>query len=187
MNSTDCPLTFNVSPEKSFSYGFAIHSIHQCSSKPLSEMFGYATNMRSSTQGRATYSMHFARYEEVPRSEADEIIARLRILAMFPAAIMAVIRGRLPRQFGIKGVAPNLLLAQPLDPIREFVVQPWAHAIWAETSEANVLRDLQATSDQPIVAVRRLASPLPVDQARAACDVLQRDLAAIGQFAGYVV
>jgi elongation factor G len=43
---------------------------------PLSEMFGYATNMRSSTQGRATYSMHFARYEEVPRSEADEIIAK---------------------------------------------------------------------------------------------------------------
>jgi elongation factor G len=43
---------------------------------PLSEMFGYATNMRSSTQGRATYSMHFSRYEEVPRSEADEIIAK---------------------------------------------------------------------------------------------------------------
>ena len=43
---------------------------------PLSEMFGYATNMRSSTQGRATYSMHFARYEEVPRSEAEEIIAK---------------------------------------------------------------------------------------------------------------
>ena len=43
---------------------------------PLSEMFGYATNMRSSTQGRATYSMHFARYEEVPRSEAEEIVAK---------------------------------------------------------------------------------------------------------------
>ena len=43
---------------------------------PLAEMFGYATHMRSSTQGRAEYSMHFARYEEVPRSAADEIIAR---------------------------------------------------------------------------------------------------------------
>ena len=41
---------------------------------PLSEMFGYATQMRSNTQGRAEYSMHFARYEEVPRSKADEII-----------------------------------------------------------------------------------------------------------------
>jgi elongation factor G len=43
---------------------------------PLSEMFGYATNMRSLTQGRATYSMHFSRYEEAPRSVAEEIIAK---------------------------------------------------------------------------------------------------------------
>jgi elongation factor G len=45
---------------------------------PLSEMFGYATHMRSSTQGRATFSMHFARYEEAPRSVAEEIIARVQ-------------------------------------------------------------------------------------------------------------
>jgi elongation factor G len=45
---------------------------------PLSEMFGYATQMRSNTQGRATFSMHFARYEEVPRSVAEEIIARVQ-------------------------------------------------------------------------------------------------------------
>jgi len=45
---------------------------------PLSEMFGYATQMRSSTQGRATYSMHFKQYEEVPRSVAEEIIARVQ-------------------------------------------------------------------------------------------------------------
>ena len=45
---------------------------------PLSEMFGYATDMRSRTQGRATYSMHFARYEEVPRAVAEEIIARVQ-------------------------------------------------------------------------------------------------------------
>jgi elongation factor G len=43
---------------------------------PLAEMFGYATHMRSSTQGRAEYSMHFARYEETPRSVAEEIIGR---------------------------------------------------------------------------------------------------------------
>jgi elongation factor G len=45
---------------------------------PLSEMFGYATDMRSRTQGRATFSMHFARYEEAPRSVAEEIIARVQ-------------------------------------------------------------------------------------------------------------
>ncbi len=45
---------------------------------PLSEMFGYATDMRSRTQGRATYSMHFARYEEAPRSVSEEIIAKVQ-------------------------------------------------------------------------------------------------------------
>ncbi len=43
---------------------------------PLKEMFNYATYMRSSTQGRASYSMHFARYEEAPRAVSDEIIGR---------------------------------------------------------------------------------------------------------------
>jgi elongation factor G len=43
---------------------------------PLSSMFGYATDLRSRTQGRATYTMHFAHYEEVPKNIADEIIAR---------------------------------------------------------------------------------------------------------------
>ncbi|OFW02909.1 MAG: translation elongation factor G [Acidobacteria bacterium RIFCSPLOWO2_12_FULL_59_11] len=45
---------------------------------PLAEMFGYATEMRSRTQGRATYTMHFARYEEVPPTIREEIIARLQ-------------------------------------------------------------------------------------------------------------
>jgi elongation factor G len=47
-------------------------------SVPLSEMFGYATQMRSNTQGRATFSMHFAKYEETPRSVAEEIIAKVQ-------------------------------------------------------------------------------------------------------------
>jgi elongation factor G len=45
---------------------------------PLSEMFGYATDLRSRTQGRATYSMEFDRYEPVPKQIAEEIIARNR-------------------------------------------------------------------------------------------------------------
>jgi elongation factor G len=42
---------------------------------PLSTMFGYATTMRSLSQGRATYTMQFANYEEVPKALADEIVA----------------------------------------------------------------------------------------------------------------
>jgi elongation factor G len=43
-------------------------------SVPLSAMFGYATDLRSSTQGRATYTMQFDRYDEVPPSIAEEIV-----------------------------------------------------------------------------------------------------------------
>ncbi|HZI51800.1 MAG TPA: elongation factor G [Terriglobia bacterium] len=43
---------------------------------PLAMMFGYATDLRSRTQGRATYTMHFSHYEEVPKQIADEIIAK---------------------------------------------------------------------------------------------------------------
>jgi elongation factor G len=43
-------------------------------SVPLASMFGYATDLRSSTQGRANYSMQFDRYEEVPGSIAEEIV-----------------------------------------------------------------------------------------------------------------
>ena len=45
---------------------------------PLSEMFGYSTNLRSMTQGRATYTMQFAHYEETPRSIQQEIIAKVK-------------------------------------------------------------------------------------------------------------
>ena len=43
---------------------------------PLSEMFGYATDLRSKTQGRGTYTMQFAHYEEVPTNIADKILGR---------------------------------------------------------------------------------------------------------------
>ncbi len=43
---------------------------------PLSEMFGYATDLRSATQGRATYTMEFKKYAETPNNIAEEIIAR---------------------------------------------------------------------------------------------------------------
>ena len=45
---------------------------------PLSEMFGYATDLRSRTQGRASYSMHFDRYEPAPQNVSDEVVARMQ-------------------------------------------------------------------------------------------------------------
>ena len=45
---------------------------------PLSEMFGYATDLRSRTQGRGAFTMHFGQYEEVPKNIAEEIIAKVQ-------------------------------------------------------------------------------------------------------------
>ncbi len=43
---------------------------------PLSEMFGYATDLRSMSQGRAQYTMQFAAYEQAPKSVSEEIVAK---------------------------------------------------------------------------------------------------------------
>ena len=42
---------------------------------PLSEMFGYATDLRSKTQGRGNYSMFFDKYEQAPKSVQDKVIS----------------------------------------------------------------------------------------------------------------
>jgi len=53
--------------------GYQVATVHV----PLSEMFGYATDLRSQTQGRATYSMQFDHYDEVPQPMAEAIVARV--------------------------------------------------------------------------------------------------------------
>jgi len=58
--------------------GFQVVSVHV----PLAEMFGYATDLRSATQGRATYTMQFDHYDEVPKNLAEEIVARARGLTI---------------------------------------------------------------------------------------------------------
>ena len=48
------------------------------STVPLAEMFGYATDLRSRTQGRASYTMHFLRYEQTPAAISEEVVARVQ-------------------------------------------------------------------------------------------------------------
>jgi elongation factor G len=45
---------------------------------PLAEMFGYSTDLRSATQGRATFTMQFTSYDSVPANKAEAIIRRIR-------------------------------------------------------------------------------------------------------------
>ena len=52
--------------------GYQVVTVHV----PLAEMFGYATDLRSQSQGRATYTMQFDHYDEVPQQVAEQIVAR---------------------------------------------------------------------------------------------------------------
>ena len=45
---------------------------------PLSSMFGYATDLRSTTQGRAKYTMQFSNYDEIPKGISEDIIVKVR-------------------------------------------------------------------------------------------------------------
>lgn len=120
--------------------------------------------------------------------DADgDISLQLRRLALHPAAALAVIRIPPGKQFKLTGIAPNIILAQTLPAFGTFEPQAWAQAIWAETTDANTLTQLQTMFEIPIIAVRPLTTPQPLANARAACDELQRDIASLGQFAGYVV
>jgi hypothetical protein len=112
---------------------------------------------------------------------------RLRNLALHPAVALVVIRGELPADFKLSHVAPNLLLAQPMSDGNHATIRPWAQVLWLETDDPLSAGRIASQYDLPLIAVRRLASPLPLAEARAACDALQRDLASAGQFAGYIV
>lgn len=116
-----------------------------------------------------------------------DIPQQLRLLALHPAVMMAVVPVAPGPHLKLTGIAPNLLLAQALPPLGPFMPQTWAQAIWAESADHAVLSNLQTSSKLPIIAVRKLSAPVAIGDARAACDDLQRDLASVGQFAGYVV
>lgn len=116
-----------------------------------------------------------------------EMASLLRQLARFPAVCLVAVRGGLPEDFRLTDHAPNLLLAQVFGRGDPLAIAPWAQLAWVRADDPLLLSRVAGLAEVPIVADRPLAAPLPVDAARAACDLLQRDLAPSGQFAGYVV
>lgn len=121
---------------------------------------------------------------ELPQSAAEAVAALLN-LAHYPAVAIAITHGGLPDGFAHQTITPNVLLAQYIDNSSQNAF-PWAQLI-AAPADPDLLRNLRARFDLPLVAVRKLHAPLPISDARAACDALQRELAPIGQFAGYIV
>ena len=63
---------------------------------PLAEMFGYATDIRSKTQGRGTFSMEFCKYEQVPANVEAEIISKSGVSAQEPRVKIRLRRGFTP-------------------------------------------------------------------------------------------
>jgi hypothetical protein len=115
----------------------------------------------------------------------EEAAHQLRELARYPGVAMAVVSS-LPMNFKKSEVAPNLLLAQEIKSSAAMHAEPWADLLVIPANELERSRGAIDNS-KPVIAFRRLDSPSSVPDARAACDVLQRDLAPSGQFAGYVV
>ena len=110
----------------------------------------------------------------------------LQTLAAFPGAAIGIAEGELPGELASQ-VAPNLLLAQWIGLTDEPNVRSWAKLVFVDASATEFLGAISARVELPVIACRPLAQQLPLAEARAACDELQRDLAPIGQFAGYVV
>jgi hypothetical protein len=118
---------------------------------------------------------------------AEDAPAGLRRLALQPGVALAVIRGDLPPNFKRSDVAPNLLLVQVTAGGEPLIREPWADALLIETADPLLVARIAPQAGLPVLVSRPLQIALPIDQARAACDSLQRDLAPHGQFAGYIV
>jgi hypothetical protein len=142
---------------------------------------------RSPTDQQLVEASQWGSLAIVELAQTGEAAAvRLQDLTRFPAVAMAVIQGDLPAGFKAAQTCPNVLIAQTITG-KEFHPQPWAQLIVVSADDPQQFARVAAAVDLPVIAVRRLCAPIPIAEARAACDVLQRDLASIGQFAGYVV
>ena len=100
---------------------------------------------------------------------------------------MAILHCNLPHDFQKPLSCPNLLLAQSIGPDQQRNMQPWADLAIVAAEDPGEFAQIAQRLTLPVIAQRRIHDPLPLAEARAACDALQRDLAPVGQFAGYIV
>jgi hypothetical protein len=120
----------------------------------------------------------------------DDVALQLRRLARWPAVAVAVVASNIPATANLRNAAPNIELAQPFSCGAKVELAPWASLAVCEVDDIDQFAyqtGHASLGSFPIMAVRRLAGVHPLAAARAACDRLQRDLARIGDFAGYVV
>jgi hypothetical protein len=117
----------------------------------------------------------------------DDLAAQLHRLGRWPAVGIAVIDGMPEPQAALRRAAPNILLAQRFGPGEPVLPAPWAHVALCEVGDALELPAPVADGRGPTIVLRRACPQSNVSQARSLCDRLQRDMASIGDFAGYLV
>jgi len=117
----------------------------------------------------------------------ENAAAQLRQLARHPGAAIAVLDGPLPNDFKKSATAPNLLLAEQICRQKPTTLSTWADVVVMSVDDADYFLTVSTAIHKPIIVNRPLPIPTELSRARLQCDVLQRDLAPIGQFAGYIV
>jgi hypothetical protein len=114
---------------------------------------------------------------------ADALVAELCRLARHAAVFLIALPPGAAATPAMRRAAPNLLLAER----PAFHETPQADCILADAGDADAFAAAVRASELPVIAGRRLATPQTLAAARRACDALQRDMAAVGDFAGYLV
>lgn len=116
-----------------------------------------------------------------------DLLPELRKLARWPAVALVIVPSGGGLAGELRAAAPNLLLAQRIDRDEIIELADWAHVAFCDASHVAALRNASQGSPLPIVAQRRLNGDFTLVAARRECDRLQRDLAPLGDLAGYVV
>ena len=114
-------------------------------------------------------------------------IMLLRRLARWPAVGIVVLNSIDRSAKELRVAARNLLLAQHFPAGSPIDLAPWAHLAWCEIGDELDFARQAVRCTAPIVAQRGLVAAANLPEARRHCDMLQRELAVHGDFAGYVV
>lgn len=117
----------------------------------------------------------------------DTDAQEMRRLARQSAVGIVIASGITPDMPTLKATAPNVIFAHVARGSSPTELGSWADMLLIEADDTSTLQQTLPGGPLPVAAVRRLQSPSSFIAARAECDRLQRDLAAIGDFAGYIV
>ncbi|MDA1052123.1 MAG: hypothetical protein O3C40_16810 [Planctomycetota bacterium] len=118
---------------------------------------------------------------------SGDLLQELRRLSHWPASAIAILPSECDVTKELRAAVPNLLFAERIDLSTAIAPADWTQVVFCDETNQQQLRDALTQMPLPIVAERRLNGGYTLKEARRECDHLQRDLAPLGDFAGYIV